>query len=114
MMSGASAYAATDGLTGQAMMSMNQGKLASLQGSGKDMASIKATAEKFETVFLSEMFNHMFSGIKTDAMFGGGHGEDMFQSMMVDEYAKKIVSKGGIGITKSVMHTLLAEQEKAQ
>lgn len=114
MMNAASAYATTSDMAGQAVTSMNQGKLKGLQASGRDMESIRKTADNFETVFLSEMFNHMFSGIKTDAMFGGGHGEDMFQSMMVDEYAKKIVSGGGIGIAKSVMHALLAEQEKAQ
>jgi len=34
--------------------------------------------------------------------------------MMVDEYAKQIVSHGGIGISDSVLHTLLSEQEKAK
>ena len=30
----------------------------------------------------------MFSGIKTDGMFGGGQGEQMFRSLMIDQYAK--------------------------
>ncbi|HVI52176.1 MAG TPA: rod-binding protein [Candidatus Sulfotelmatobacter sp.] len=112
--SASAAYSSASNLTGQAMMSMNQGKVAGLQTAGKDPAAIKKTAEDFEQVFLSQMFNHMFSGIKSDAMFGGGHGEEMFQSMMIDEYSKQIVSHGGVGIAKSVMHTLLSEQEKAQ
>ena len=115
MTTAASAYSSTGNMAGQAMMAMNQGKISGLEGSSpKSEEAMKKTADDFEQVFLSQMFNHMFSGIKTDVMFGGGHGEDMFQSMMVDEYAKQIVSHGGIGISDSVLHTLLSEQEKAK
>ena len=32
----------------------------------------------------------MFSGIKTDGLFGGGQGEEMFRSMMIDQYGKQL------------------------
>lgn len=113
MTSGADSYGSA--MASQAMMALNQGKAMSLgQTASQDPEAVKKTADNFEQVFLSEMFNHMFSGIKSDAMFGGGHGEEMFQSMMIDAYSKEIVSRGGIGIAKSVMHTLLSEQEKSR
>ncbi len=38
----------------------------------------KAQADKvsreFEAMFLGQMLNHMFSGLKTDGVFGGGEG----------------------------------------
>ena len=37
----------------------------------------------------------MFEGIKTDGMFGGGNAEDIFRSMMVDEYGKMMSKNGG-------------------
>ena len=32
----------------------------------------------------------MFSGIQTDGLTGGGQGEEMFRSMMINEYGKAI------------------------
>jgi len=83
-------------------------------GKGADRAAIKKTADDLEQVFLSQMLGHMFSGIKSDAMFGGGHGEEMFQSMMTDEYSKQVVKRGGLGLSQHIMDTLIAEQEKSR
>ena len=67
----------------------------------------------FETMFLSEMLNPMFEGLKTDGLFGGGHGEQMFRSLQVDEYAKAIMSQGGIGVAASVQREILRMQEQS-
>lgn len=75
--------------------------------------ALRQAAEEFEATFLSQMFSHMFENIKTDSLFGGGHGEEMFRSMLIDGYAQEIVKKGGIGIADSVMRTLLTQQEKS-
>ncbi|HLN25666.1 MAG TPA: rod-binding protein [Patescibacteria group bacterium] len=80
----------------------------------KSPAAVKKAAQDFEGVFISQMMQHMFDGIKTDQMFGGGQGEDSFHSMLIDEYAKQVVKKGGFGLSNAVMHTMLAEQEKTR
>lgn len=81
--------------------------------SSANLESIRQTAVDFEAMFLSQMFNHMFSGIKTDGLFGGGAGEDTWRSMMVDEYGKATARAGGVGIADQVMRSLLAAQEDA-
>jgi hypothetical protein len=48
--------------------------------------------------------------VKTDSLFGGGHGEEMFRSVLLDSYAKQIGSKGSLGIAKQVMHSLMAQE----
>lgn len=100
-----------------AQTGMAQGRAqAALAAGGRGATSEAATreaAEKFEAVFISQMFGHMFSGLGSDSLFGGGQGEEMFRSLLVDEYAKLTVKKGGIGIADSVMRTLIAQQEKA-
>ena len=40
----------------------------------------------------------MFSGISTDGPTGGGQGEEMFRSMMIDQYGKAIEQRGGFGL----------------
>ncbi len=71
----------------------------------------KAAAQQFEGVFLSQMLGQMFNGIETDQMFGGGAGEKMFRSLMIDEYGKEMAANGGIGLAKPILNQLLAVQE---
>lgn len=76
-----------------------------------DLNKLRETAQDFEAVFLSQMLKPMFEGIETDGMFGGGQGEEMWRSLMVDEYGKSIAKQGGIGIADAVMRTMLEMQE---
>jgi peptidoglycan hydrolase FlgJ len=71
----------------------------------------KKAASEFESVFISEFLGSMFEGIPTDGPFGGGQGEEMFRSLMLDQYAKQITAQGGFGISKIVTQQLLHAQE---
>jgi len=73
--------------------------------------ALRKTAEDFEAVFLSQMLAPMFAGLKTDGLFGGGHAEGIYRSMMVDEMGSAIARSGGIGIAESVYEQLLRLQE---
>jgi Rod binding domain-containing protein len=80
-----------------------------------DAAAAKKVGRQFEGVLMSQMLNDMFAGVKTDGMFGGGAGEDMFRSLMIDEYAKQITTQGGgLGLADSVTRELLKRQESIQ
>ena len=61
-------------------------------------AELRSVASEYESVFIAQMMQHMFSGIETDPMFGGGKGEEVFRGMMVQEYGKIITEAGGIGL----------------
>lgn len=73
----------------------------------------QAVGKQFETMFISQMLQHMFEGIKTEeGPFGGGHAEAMFRPMLLEEYAKMITNRpGGIGLADQVTRTLLRNQE---
>ena len=51
-------------------------------------AQAQKAAEDVEAFFLSQVFETMFAGVKTDGPFGGGQGEKVFRSMLVQEYGK--------------------------
>lgn len=68
-------------------------------------------AQDFEAVFISQMLGQMYEGISTDGPFGGGQGEAMFRSLMLDQYGKQIAAQGGIGIADAVTRELLKHQE---
>jgi Rod binding domain-containing protein len=71
---------------------------------------IAKTAQDFEASFLSVMLQSMFQGVKQDAPFGGGDGEDMFKSFMSEAMAKQMAKAGGIGLARSVQGEMLKLQ----
>ena len=81
---------------------------------GANVAATKKVAQQFEGVLVSEMLNDMFQGVGTGGMFGGGPGEEMFRSLMIDEYGKQIARQGGLGLADGVTRELLKRQEGAQ
>jgi peptidoglycan hydrolase FlgJ len=73
---------------------------------------IQATAQKFETSFMSvmigQMFEHDDGGV--DKAFTGGSGAQMFQSVLAEAMAKKMSAKGGIGLAATVQREMLKMQ----
>lgn len=67
-------------------------------------------AQKFESQFLSQMLGQMFQGIETDGPFGGGHGEEMFRSLLTDSMAKEMTKADGIGLADTVQREILKLQ----
>ena len=76
-----------------------------------NMSAAKKAATQFESVFISEFLGSMFEGVSTDGPFGGGQGEAMFRSLMLDQYGKAIESRGGFGLSGAITKELLAAQE---
>ncbi len=99
--------------TASAMTAIQSAQIRTPAATGS-LAQIKAKAQEFEGVFVAQMLGQMFEGISTDGPFGGGQGEQMFRSLMLDEYGKQIAKQGGIGVADSVTRELLKHQEMAQ
>ncbi len=77
-------------------------------------AEIRRAAVEFEAVFISQMLAPMFEGLESDEMFGGGPGEDVYRSLIVEEYGKAIARAGGIGISDAVQREIIRLQEVSQ
>ena len=77
----------------------------------RDMAQARAAARDFEAFFLSQMLQPMFKDLSTEPPFGGGHAEQVWRSLLVDEYGKMMAASGRTGIADAVLRTMLAEQE---
>ena len=85
--------------------------IASPVAKSANLKNIKATAQEFEAVFLSQMFSHMFTGLGSTGMFGGGSSEETYRTMMYQELGTTLSKAGGIGIAESVMRHMLKQQE---
>ncbi len=85
--------------------------LPTLPTATSDKALARKTAQEFEQVFLTTYLEQMFSGVKTSAPFGGGTGENIFRSMLLDEYSSQMSKSGGIGLADHVYREILTLQE---
>lgn len=74
---------------------------------------VRRAAEEFEAVFIAQMMAPMFQGLETDELFGGGPGEDIYRSVLVEEYGKSIARAGGIGLSDAIQREILRLQEAA-
>jgi Rod binding domain-containing protein len=89
-------------------------KIASQLKNSKDTNTAKETATNFEALYMNEMMSYMFQGIETDGPFGGGNGEDIFRSLMIEQYSNKIASSGQTKIGSSLEKEMLKMQELQQ
>jgi Rod binding domain-containing protein len=78
---------------------------------GAKQKDFDAAARDFEAVFIGQMFEQMWSEVKTDGPMGGGTGEQIFRSMMIQDIGKQMASQGGFGLADSVKRELIAMQE---
>jgi len=72
----------------------------------------RAAGKEFESFFIGQMLEYMNTDIETDGMFGGGHAEDVWRSMLNQEYGKEMVKSGTIGIADAVMRSLIQSQNE--
>jgi flagellar protein FlgJ len=77
---------------------------------GKTKEQIAKTAKDFEASFVSVMLGQMFNGVGENSKFGGGEGEQMFKSFLMDAFSKQMTKAGGVGIAASVQKEMLKLQ----
>ena len=81
-----------------------------LPGSAPNRAQIAKTAQEFESVFLSQMLQPMFDGLKTDGTFGGGFAEEVYRGLMLENIGRDMAATGGIGLGDAVMAEMVKMQ----
>ncbi|MCF6233678.1 MAG: rod-binding protein [Rhodobacteraceae bacterium] len=75
----------------------------------KRNAALRKAATDLETAFLAEMLKSTGLG-KTSDTFGGGAGEDQFNSLLIRAQAEQMTRAGGIGLAESLYHALLEKE----
>ena len=76
-----------------------------------DATAAHKTGEDFEAFFLSQVFEHMFNGVGSDALFGGGQSETIYRSLLLQQYSKVAAKSGGVGLADAVQREILRAQE---
>lgn len=71
----------------------------------------EAAAKDFETMFVTQMLEQMFGESSGEEAFGNSETNDIYKSLLMDQYGKLISRAGGIGIASYVKQELLKQQE---
>lgn len=70
-----------------------------------DESAMMQKARELEANFLSEMLSHAGFGAM-DGNFGGGIGEEQFNSFLRGAYAQEMSEAGGIGLAESIFQAM--------
>jgi Rod binding domain-containing protein len=95
---------------GASLNAISNSGSANAQGALKVKAKAKQAAENFESMFLSNMFQQMYTSVDGDGPFGGSGALKIWRSFMTDQIAKSFAQAGGIGLAPQVYESLLKHQ----
>ena len=75
-------------------------------------SKLQKAAEDFTAVAFNELLKPIFeTADNADGPFGGGAAEQAFKPMMVNEIAKQMAHRGGLGLVEPVLQQMLRLQE---
>ena len=60
--------------------------------------ALREACRELESFFLEQLIKGMRSTLPDDGLFGGGRGEELFQSLLDAEIARKMAARGGVGL----------------
>src|SRR5689334_5486364 len=75
----------------------------------KDKQAAGKVAKEFESLFVGMMLKSMRETVGKDKLAGGGHGEEAYQSLLDQEYAKAVAASGSLGLARTIEKQLTAE-----
>jgi flagellar protein FlgJ len=66
----------------------------------------KKVAREFEALFIGMMLKSMRETVGKDGLTGGGRGEEVYGSLLDQEYANSMAQHGGIGLASMIEQQL--------
>ena len=110
------ATAAPDLSEGVADKARQLQRTASNGGAGlteKQRQQAKKVSQDFEALFVGMMMKSMRATVGKDKLTGGGHGDEVYRSMLDQEYAAISVKRGGgLGIAKIIEKDIIRQESR--
>ncbi|MDA8414035.1 MAG: rod-binding protein [Desulfobacteraceae bacterium] len=75
--------------------------------SDKDAVAARRVAREFESLFVGMMIKSMRETVGKDKLINGGHGEEVYRSLLDQEYARSLTEHGGVGLAAIVERQLV-------
>jgi flagellar protein FlgJ len=79
----------------------------------KQRQQAKKVSQDFEALFVGMMMKSMRATVGKDKLTGGGHGDDVYRSMLDQAYADAAVKQGGgLGIAKIIEKDIIRQESR--
>ena len=79
--------------------------------SEKQRLQAKKVSQDFEALIVGMMMKSMRETVGKDKLTGGGHGEEVYRSMLDQEYAAASVKRGGgLGLAKMIEKDIIRQE----
>ncbi len=75
--------------------------------SEKNKIAAKKVARDFEAMFVGMMIKSMRDSVGKDSLTNGGHGEEVYRSLLDQEYAKAVSENHSLGLAERIEKELL-------
>lgn len=75
--------------------------------SRRERDAVRKVAREFEALMINQMLKSMRATVQRDTLLGGKNGEEIYRSMLDQEYASAIASQGGVGLAPLIERELL-------
>jgi len=87
---------------------------AAATGAEKERAAARKAAREFEGLLVGMMLKSMRETVGKDMLAGKGQGEEIYRSLLDQEYAKAVVEQGGLGLAKVIEAQLINQQPRTR
>lgn len=79
----------------------------------KQRQQAKKVSQDFEAMLVGMMMKSMRATVGKDTLTGGGHGDEVYRSMLDQEYAAASVKRGGgMGIAKIIEKDIIRQESR--
>ncbi len=78
----------------------------------KQRQKLKKISQDFEGLFVGMMMKSMRETVGKDKLTGGGHGDEVYLSMLDQEYAAAAVKRGGLGLAQQIEKELVRQENR--
>jgi flagellar protein FlgJ len=81
----------------------------------KQRQQAKKVSQDFEALFVGMMMKSMRETVGKEKLTDGGHGEEVYRSMLDQEYAAASVKRGGgLGLAKTIEKDIIRQESRRQ
>jgi flagellar protein FlgJ len=80
--------------------------------SEKQLKQAKKVSQDFEALFVGMMLKSMRDTVGKDKLTGGGHGDEVYRSMLDQEYAAVAAKRGGLGLAPLIEKDIIRQESR--
>jgi flagellar protein FlgJ len=80
--------------------------------SKQQLKQIHKVSQDFEALFVGMMMKSMRTTVGQDKLTGGGHGEEVYRSMLDQEYATAAAKRGSLGLAPMIEKDIIRQESR--